>query len=421
MTLIPGRQWDGLIVLCAANNYDGTKMADWHLAEHLSRLAPVLYVDPPMSALAPVRHPEAVSALPRPRLRLERPGLARLTPVVQPFPFRRGTAGLTGALARGYLRRAAAQLGGRIQAVISGWPQYPVFGSCGEQIRAYWAKDDFVAGADLLGFNARLLDERERQVAAGADLVLAASPVVADIWRSRGLDPLLVPFGTDVDAYAEIERAPLPSDVWLPSPVVGLVGRFNDRTDLRLLEAIADRGRSLLLVGPKDPAFEPQRFEALLRRRNVRWVGQKPFDALPGYLRLIDVGLVPYRDTAFNRASFPLKTLEYLAAGRAVVATDLPAIRWLATDLVCIAMGPTSFADQVDRLLAEPRTPASLAGRRAFAAGHSWSLRAAEIHAAISAGQREGARPAHRANGTAFRARLVADSPGGGPAITGER
>jgi teichuronic acid biosynthesis glycosyltransferase TuaH len=387
MTFIPAApgQWDGLIVLCAANNYDGFKMADWHLAEHLSRVVPVLYVDPPMSALAPVRHPETVHALPSPRLRLLRPGLARLTPVVQPFASRRGAAGLTSALARGYLRRAVVRLGGRVRALISGWPQFPVFGSCGEQVRAYWAKDDFVGGAALLGLNARMLDARERRVAAGADILVAASPVVADTWRSRSLNPMLVPFGADVDAYLEIEDFPLPSDVSLPGPVAGFVGRINDRMDLGLLEAIASRGRSLLLVGPKDPAFEPKRFEALWQRPNVRWVGPKPFESLPGYLRLMDVGLVPYRDNAFNRGSFPLKTLEYLAAGRAVVATDLPATRWLASDLICIASGPASFADHVDRLLAQPRTPAMLACRQAFAARHSWARRAAEIHAAITA------------------------------------
>jgi teichuronic acid biosynthesis glycosyltransferase TuaH len=387
MSLIPAapRQWDGLIVLCAGNSYDGVKLADQHLAEHLSRLAPVLYVDPPMSRLTPRRNPETASALRGPRLRLPLPGLARLTPVVQPFPSRPATTGMTIILTRRHLRRATARLGGQVRAVLSGWPQYPVFGSCGEQVRAYWAQDDFVGGAALLGVNAALLDKQERRVAAGADLVVAANPTVADTWRNRGLDPLLVPFGADVDAYLGIERAPLPSDVCLPGPVAGFVGRINDRTDLRLLESIADRGRSLLLVGPKDPTFEPRRFDALQRRPNVRWVGQKPFDALPGYLRVIDVGVVPYRDSPFNRGSFPLKTLEYLAAGRAVVATDLPAIRWLATDLVRIAAGPGTFADEVDRLLAQPRTPGMLARRQEFAARHSWARRAAAIHDAIVA------------------------------------
>jgi glycosyltransferase involved in cell wall biosynthesis len=384
MVLTPAaqREWDGLVVLCAANGYDGIRMSDWHLARHLSRLAPVLYVDPPISRLAPVRNRGTASPLDGARLRIEGPGLARLTPVVQPFPCRPGLIGMTSALTRRYMHRAISRLGGRVQAVISGWPQYSVFGSCGEQVRIYWAKDDFVGGSALLGLNATVLDRRERRVAASADLLVASNPVVADTWRSRGLDARLVPFGTNADAYMGIEDVALPADVGLPAPVAGFIGRINDRTDLRLLETIADRGRSLLLVGPKDPSFEPKRFEALRRRRNVRWVGLKPSGALPNYLRVMDVGIVPYRDSRFNRGSFPLKTLEYLAAGRAVVATDLPAIRWLATDLICIA-DPASFADQVDRLLSVPRTAAMLASRQAFAARHSWANRAADIHETI--------------------------------------
>ncbi len=374
--------WNGLVVLCAANGYGGIRLADWHMAQHLSRLTPVLYVDPPLSRFSAARSQEAAAALNGPRLRLLGSHLARLTPVVQPFPCRPGTSGLTTAVTRRHLRTAVSRLGGEVLAVLSAWPQFPVFGSCRERAGVYWAQDDFVGGAALLGLNAHVLDKRERRVAARADLIVAANPVVAATWQARGLDPVLVPFGADVDAYREIEHAPMPSDVELSGPIAGFVGQINNRTDLRLLEAIADRGRSLLLVGPKDPAYEPGRFEALQRRRNVCWVGVKPASELPGYLRLIDVGLVPYTDCPFNRSSFPLKTLEYLAAGRAVVATDLPAIRWLATDLVCIA-DARSFADQVDRLMNLPRTDAVLTARQRFAHQHSWAQRAAAIYAAI--------------------------------------
>ena len=379
------RRWDGLVVLCAANSFDSIKVADQHIAEQLSVLMPVLYVDPPLSRLTPARNPEMAAALAGPRLRLQAPNLARLTPVVAPGPSRRGMAAVTAALTGRHLRRATARLGGRVRALISAWPQYPVFGSCGEQVRVYWAQDDFVGGAALLGLNARQVGMRERRVAAAADLIIAANPVVAGTWRDRGRDPVLIPYGADVAAYAGVEQAPLPPDVSLRPPVAGFVGQINERTDLRLLEAVADRGRSLLLVGPASPAFEPRRFGALRQRDNVCWTGPKPFEALPGYLRLMDVGLVPYRDSPFNRGSFPLKTLEYLAAGRAVAATGLPAIRWLDTDLVAVATAPRPFADLVDRLAGEPRTPALMARRQEFAAGHSWARRAADMAAAIAA------------------------------------
>ncbi len=79
----------------------------------------------------------------------------------------------------------------------------------------------------------------------------------------------------------------------------------------------------------------------------MAWVGRRAFEELPAYLRLMNVGLTPYTDTPFNRASFPLKTLEYLAAGLPVVSTDLPATRWLNTDLVRIADSQSDFVSAV--------------------------------------------------------------------------
>ena len=152
---------------------------------------------------------------------------------------------------------------------------------------------------------------------------------------------------------------------------------------LALLEAIAARGRSLLLVGPKDPGCDQRRFAALQHQPNVHWAGQQPASALPGYLRLMDVGLIPYTPSRFNRGSFPLKALEYLAAGRLVAATDLPALRALGTSLIHITT-PASFADQVDHLLTQPRTPQLAALCQAFAAQHTWAHRATDIHHALT-------------------------------------
>ena len=77
--------WDGLVVLHAANSWDSVKFADQHLAEALSKLVPVLYVDPPISVMTPLKRPEARAALNDPRLRLLASGLARLTPRRPPW------------------------------------------------------------------------------------------------------------------------------------------------------------------------------------------------------------------------------------------------------------------------------------------------------------------------------------------------
>jgi teichuronic acid biosynthesis glycosyltransferase TuaH len=79
--------------------------------------------------------------------------------------------------------------------------------------------------------------------------------------------------------------------------------------------------------------------------------------------------------------------LEYLAAGRPVVATGLPAVRWLATDLITIADDAATFAAAADRLAQEPRTVSSISARRQLANQHDWRQRA---HAFISAIERAG-------------------------------
>lgn len=367
-------EWDGLIILCAANDMDRTKVADWHLAQHLSRLAPVLYVDPVRSVLR--------ATWAEPRLRVLRPGLARLTPVAQPLPGRRGMTPASSVLARRALRRAVRALGIIPRAVISAWPLFPVLRCCNELVSVYWVQDDYAGGARLLGISRRLIEAREPLAAAGAGLVIAANPVVAAQWRKRGHNPELITFGVDAAAYTGTDEAPLPRDVSLPGPAAGFVGRLNARTDLRLLEAVADRGCPVLITGPLDPAFEPRRMREFLRRPGVKWTGERPFAELPGYMRMIGAGMVPYRtDNAFNRGSFPLKTLEYLAAGRPVVATDLPAVRWLNTDLITVTRDPAGFAAAVASAL--KTGPTQVAERRAFAARHSWERRAGEFLEAI--------------------------------------
>jgi teichuronic acid biosynthesis glycosyltransferase TuaH len=250
----------------------------------------------------------------------------------------------------------------------------------------FYATDDLVAGANLFGLSAKYLQMQEARILREVDAVAAVSVPLRDRFVAMGYTAELVPNGCKPEAYAEVDSAPLPADVHLTSPIAGVVGWINDRTDLTLLEAVADAGCSLLIVGPVVPGFQPERFAALTARPNVCWVGGKPFADLPSYLRLIDVGLIPYADTAFNRASFPLKTLEYLAAGRAVVSTPLPANDWLATDLIDVAAGPTEFAAAVRAALVRPRAETLASRRRAFAREHTWQRRAGVLAALVGVG-----------------------------------
>ena len=375
---LPGN-WDKMIVICAATPWDGIKFQDRHLAEHLSQTMPVLYVDPPLSRFSARHKPWLADSLRPPRLRLMAPSLARLSVIAPVYPMRPGMAILTTQIFRRAMRHACSDLGASVRAVIGSEFLMPPFGVCGEQLKVYWAQDDQVGGAKMTGSSPKRAGRGEKARAHEADVVVASNPSVAANWAGLGYKPILIPFGCDDEVFAKSDVAALPDDVTLDSPIVGFIGGLvPDRIDVRMLEAVAARGHSLLLVGPAHQSGI-HGLEQLIARPNVQWVGRKPFEALPSYMRVIDVGLVPYADNAFNRGSFPLKTLEYLAAGRSVVSTDLPATRWLDTDLVRIESSPEAFADGVEQSFAMSRDPDQITARQAFAHGHSWTHRSEQF------------------------------------------
>ncbi|MCU1429534.1 MAG: glycosyl transferase, group 1 [Actinomycetia bacterium] len=372
--------WDGLVVLVAGSRWEGVNFASHHVARALTQYAPVLYVDPALSPITRARQ-HGWRRASRAELRVVAPRLAVLTPLAPPFPNRPRIAPLTRLMARRAVVRAARRLGGDVHATLLFAPGTRLFGAAGERVRVYYAKDDFSAAADLSAGSADRSGASEEWAAQHADLVVAHSPVLMERWKS--FEPVYVPNGVDPERFASVDDAEPAADVSLPRPIVGFVGLLSNRIDLDLLEAVAQRGHSLLLVGARQATFAVDRIARLLDLPNVQWVGPRPYDELPHYLRLVDVGIVPYTDSAFNRASFPLKTLEYLAAGRPVVATPLPAISWLGTDRVRTAVEPEAFADEVDAAIAEGLGPAAVEARRAFARNHSWASRVHTLATAL--------------------------------------
>jgi glycosyltransferase involved in cell wall biosynthesis len=376
-----------LVVFCAGTSWDGVTGSDRHLATALTAHARLLWVDPPVSVATPARFRGSAGRRLTPRVStvegIDR--LIRLTPAAPPGWTRPGVRLATWPLVRTQLRWALRRLGaGRPHAVVacslddvlSGWPR---------AVRTVlYGTDDYVAGARLMGQDGMRLLREERRQLAEAELVVAVSPVLAERWSGKGARTVAVlPNGCDVAAYADIARTSRPAGIPTDRPVVGLVGQLSDRIDLDLLAAVADLDCTLLMVGPHRANWEPVRFPALAARPNVRYVGPVDAAELPGYLGAMDVGLTPYRDSSFNRASFPLKTLEYLAAGRAVVSTELPATRWLGTDLVATASTPAGFAAAVREALPGARDPRLVARRREFAGTHSWQRRAADFAALL--------------------------------------
>src|SRR5664280_3208815 len=108
---MPG-DWDDLVVFCGSMFWSGIRMFDQNMAEALTAYAPVLYVDPPVSALTRFRNPAAAAAQGK-GLRQVGPRLSVLSPRVLPLKERPGGKQLALAATRRAMAKAVDELGSR--------------------------------------------------------------------------------------------------------------------------------------------------------------------------------------------------------------------------------------------------------------------------------------------------------------------
>jgi teichuronic acid biosynthesis glycosyltransferase TuaH len=395
------------LVWFAGVSWDGIRGTDRNMVSAMTHHASILWVDPPVSPLTSARYRFGAARIYRPVISAVDFEVTRLTPLALPGLSRPVVRLSTASLVRWQVRRALREMNFRPLAVVASHLEDVLAGWGDDVVKVLYGTDDYVAGAGLMGLSVRRLTSLERRALARADVVVAVSPPLMSRWAGLGAEPVFIPNGCNLvrattDALPAVVRD-------LPRPVVGLVGQLSERIDLDILNGIADAGFSLLVVGPRDPKWEPQRFAALIARAHVHYVGPVPSEAVPSYLSAIDVGITPYRDTPFNQASFPLKTLEYLGGGRPAVSADLPAARWLRDDLarsrqaayanqvLALANGPAEFTAAIRQMTGDPGRLA-LSNRdtgsdrlaspigdqcREFADRHVWRQRADAFAAAI--------------------------------------
>jgi glycosyltransferase involved in cell wall biosynthesis len=121
----------------------------------------------------------------------------------------------------------------------------------------------------------------------------------------------------------------------------------------------------------------------------VRFTGMVPPAEVAQRLRRADVLVLPNPPSAIStRFTSPLKLFEYMATGRPIVASDLPAIREVLEDnvtaLLVRAGDPEAIAEAVGRVVNDPALGARLARAAALAVSdYSWDRRAARIEALL--------------------------------------
>ncbi|MDQ4074907.1 MAG: glycosyltransferase [Chloroflexota bacterium] len=244
------------------------------------------------------------------------------------------------------------------------------------------------------------LKAREARLLARADVVFAGGRSLYQAREGRHPNLHLFPSGVEPDHFARATHpeTPVAGEIAdLPRPILGYYGAIDERIDLELLQAVAERHPewSIVMIGPV-VKIEP---DELPRLPNIHYLGRQSYSRLPSFLKGFDVCLMPFAMNEATRYISPTKTLEYMAAHKPIVSTPVPDVVASWGEMVRIAATPEAFAGAVEDALQEneAQRSARVVREEHILACSTWDHIVAQMHERIEAVLKQ--RPTHVGSG----------------------
>ena len=358
------------------------KQTPHYIAEFLGRTAKsasVIYIEPPIawSSKTPWFELERCTMLVRKRLRQVGERIWVYTPAALPFGRLGWTLAMNRKLLIAGLRRAMQRLGepdptlwlaetDASQTIRDLYPEAPCI---------FHAIDYFTHPGQA---------EAARRLAQHSDIVLAASPLIAESYAQVNTKVYVFRNGWE---FPENLGTVLPPRQLgsIPRPRVGLVTFLGPNLDYELLyKLVSTLPISLVVIGRRIGALGPD--EAILNRLlahpRVYYLGERSTDSLPGLIEACDLCVAPYKQNKRIYASDPLKIYQYLALGKPVVVTPVHVLESLP--IVDVGRTPDEFVRIVEQKLACGPDPELTLLRKAAASKATWLRRWCELCVALS-------------------------------------
>jgi glycogen synthase len=238
------------------------------------------------------------------------------------------------------------------------------------ELRAFWedaAVDQNKTSARSLRY--RLSRKLEDYVVHRADAVVGISQSILDELKERKTDPAKlfhVPNGVDTEKFSPVSRdEKLAAKLGLGSePVLGFIGSLYRWEGVAwLVRAVAELRRrgtacKLLIVGDGEemPAVR-EAVRELNAGEFIQVLGKVPHGEIERYYSVVDVLVYPRHSIRLTELVTPLKPLEAMALGKAILGSDVGGIRELVrpekTGILYRADNVEDFCAQARRLLSE--------------------------------------------------------------------
>src|SRR6266849_231185 len=238
------------------------------------------------------------------------------------------------------------------------------------ELRAFWedaAVDQNKTSARSLRY--RLSRKLEDYVVHRADAVVGISQSIMDELKERKTDPAKlfhVPNGVDTEKFSPVTRdEKLAAKLGLDSePVLGFIGSLYRWEGVAwLVRAVSELRRrgtacKLLIVGDGEemPAVR-EAVRELNAGEFIQVLGRVPHGEIERYYSVVDVLVYPRHSIRLTELVTPLKPLEAMALGKAILGSDVGGIRELVkpekTGVLYRADNVEDFCKQAKRLLSQ--------------------------------------------------------------------
>jgi glycosyltransferase involved in cell wall biosynthesis len=214
----------------------------------------------------------------------------------------------------------------------------------------------------------------DRRLKAAADLTIFVNRRLYEEEAGQCKNAIYLDHGVDYDLFANAENTiEKPDDIKeIARPIAGFFGGIDDHTsDIGFIEKVIDLLPEVNFVFVGKASADISR---LVLKKNVRMLGQKPYEQIPHYGKCFDVALMPWRQGRWIEACNPIKLKEYLSLGKPIVSTPFPELGFYC-DVTYEAATPQEFAACIKKALAED-CPERISARRKKVATATWESKA---------------------------------------------
>src|SRR3984885_10344016 len=247
-------------------------------------------------------------------------------------------------------------------------------GRLGEKLLLYQVSDKYDANEDS-ALSGHIIRKYDRQLKDAADVVLYSGRKL--FHEATENNRFFLEQAVDFEHFSNLKVEPAPELDGMPHPILGYFGAMDYVMDTELIGEVARLrpGWHWVLLGLKSNLVR-------ISAPNVHFLGSKPYDSLPRYIRQFDVCVLPWREgNTFTSYGSAIKVREYLATGKPVVIA--PLYEYLELPGLRFYRGTEEFIAQIEAAL-KTDAPALAEQRQAVVKDGTWDDRACQLAALIN-------------------------------------